>query len=82
MAKKPVITAAEAAKMIPDGATILCNIFLKNFLFFFVGGAARGKMYKKENLTDPLPFHLRSRASKKPYWLQPFQFLLPSIQGH
>ena len=24
MAKKPVITALEAAKMIPDGATIMC----------------------------------------------------------
>ena len=24
MAKKPVLTAAEAAKMIPDGATIMC----------------------------------------------------------
>ena len=28
MAKKPVITAAEAAKMIPEGATILCGGFL------------------------------------------------------
>ena len=28
MAKKPVLTAAEAAKMIPDGATIMCGGFL------------------------------------------------------
>ena len=28
MAKKPVITAAEAAKMIPDGATVMCGGFL------------------------------------------------------
>ena len=28
MAKKPVLTAAEAAKMIPEGATILCGGFL------------------------------------------------------
>ena len=28
MAKKPVITAMEAAKMIPDGATIMCGGFL------------------------------------------------------
>ena len=28
MAKKPVLTAAEAAKMIPDGATVMCGGFL------------------------------------------------------
>ena len=28
MAKKPVLTAAEAAKMIPDGTTIMCGGFL------------------------------------------------------
>ena len=28
MAKKPVLTAAEAAKMIPEGATIMCGGFL------------------------------------------------------
>ena len=28
MAKKPVITAKEAAAMIPDGATIMCGGFL------------------------------------------------------
>ena len=28
MAKKPVLTAAEAAEMIPDGATIMCGGFL------------------------------------------------------
>ena len=28
MAKKPVLTAAEAAKIIPDGATIMCGGFL------------------------------------------------------
>ena len=27
MAKKPVITAKEAAAMIPDGATIMCGGF-------------------------------------------------------
>ena len=28
MAKKPVLTAKEAAAMIPDGATIMCGGFL------------------------------------------------------
>ena len=28
MAKKPVLTAREAAAMIPDGATIMCGGFL------------------------------------------------------